>query len=104
MVWRFLVLSAVSRFVNDRRSYQVFFLRDDNARSVRVDEVSSVDFDVVKLHLDRGESVFITQRKCGAELRSAKGRTTEGRVPFVDERGAKDFSRNAGNPLFLIHT
>ena len=98
-----MVLGEVLRFVDDRRLYQVLFLRDDDSRSVRVDEVSVVDFDVVRSHLERGESVFITQRR-GAEFRLAKRRTRM-RVRFANECNSKEFSRKSvGRPWFLAHT
>ncbi len=96
-------MGEVLRFVGDRRLYQVFFLRDDAARSVRVDEVSIVDFDVVRMHLERGESVFITQRQPG-EFRFARPGNRMCVRP-ADVEGARQFSRrNAVNPWFFVHT
>ncbi len=44
-------------------SFQVFFLKNDRAQSVYIDESEEVDLLKVKKHLARGESVFITSRK-----------------------------------------
>ncbi len=99
---RLLVLSEVLRFVGDRRLYQIFFLRDDPARSVHVDEVSILDFDLIRMHLEHGESVFITQRQSG-ELRFARSRNRMRARP-VDVESARQFSRrNAINPWFFVH-
>ncbi len=98
---RLLVLGEALRFVGDRRLYQVLFLRDDAARSVHVDEVSVVDFDVVRMHLERGESVFITQTQSGGFARPRNGMHAR----TADVEGARQFSRrNAVNPWFFVHT
>ncbi len=97
-------MGEVLRFVGDRRLYQVLFLRDDAARSVRVDEVSAVDFDVVRMHLERGESVFITQTQSGG-FGFARHRDNTMRARPADVEGARQFSRrNAVNPWFFVHT
>ncbi len=41
----------------------IFFLNNDEAQSVHVDEVSEPDFSAVTKHLDSGGSVYITHRR-----------------------------------------
>ncbi len=48
--------------VMSRPLYQILFLRNDRHQSVMVDEVEELDFNIIKEHLERGESVFITTR------------------------------------------
>ncbi len=43
--------------------FQLFFLRDDENQSVEVEEVEEIDFNRVKKHLEKGESVFITRKR-----------------------------------------
>jgi len=43
--------------------YQVLFLKNDGDQSVEVEEVEQIDFVKIKEHLERGDSVFITNRR-----------------------------------------
>jgi hypothetical protein len=42
---------------------QLFFLKNDETQNVEVIEVNEIDFEEVKSHLERGESVFITRKR-----------------------------------------
>ncbi len=43
--------------------YQVLFLKNDGDQSVEVEEVEQIDFVKIKEHLERGDSIFITNRR-----------------------------------------
>ena len=50
--------------VNEKKPlFQLFFLKDDEDRSVEVKEVEEVDFREVERRLKQGESVFITCKR-----------------------------------------
>jgi hypothetical protein len=57
-----MMLSQVIRGVEDRSLYQVMFLKNDRRQDVYVEEVEEIDFEELRRHLERGESVFITSR------------------------------------------
>jgi hypothetical protein len=42
--------------------FQLFFLKNDENQNVEVVELDEIDFEEVKSHLEKGESVFITQK------------------------------------------
>jgi len=44
-------------------SLQLFFLKNDENQNVEVVEVDEIDFEEVKSRLEKGESVFITQKQ-----------------------------------------
>lgn len=44
-------------------TFQIFFLKDDENQSVEVEEVKEIDFEKVKNHVEKGESVFITLKR-----------------------------------------
>jgi hypothetical protein len=50
----------------------VFFLLNDEEESVKVEEVEEVDFETIKRHLKKGESVFITPKHPGQNERATK--------------------------------
>jgi hypothetical protein len=43
--------------------FQLFFLKDDEDQSIKVEEVEEIDFRKIKKHLEKGESVFITRKR-----------------------------------------
>jgi len=43
--------------------FQLFFLKNDQNKSVAVAELDEIDFEEVKSHLEIGESVFITRKQ-----------------------------------------
>jgi len=43
--------------------FQLFFLKNDSTQNVEVIELDEVDFEEVKSHLERGDSVFITRKQ-----------------------------------------
>lgn len=43
--------------------FQLFFLKNDATQNVEVIELEEVNFEEVKSHLERGNSVFITQKR-----------------------------------------
>ena len=43
--------------------FQLFFLKNDENRSIEVVEVEEIDFTEVKKHIEQGESVFITRKR-----------------------------------------
>ena len=49
----------------DRLTFQIFFLKNDGNQGVVVEEVSKIDFEKVKNHLEKGESVFIAPKRQG---------------------------------------
>lgn len=84
-------MGEVLRVVGGRGLFRVFFLRDDDVGCVRVNEVFGVDFEEVRLHLERGESVFISRwREAGLGLVGAKGKV---KSVVRSMRDARDYSR-----------
>ena len=55
-------LSQVIREVEEKSLYQVIFLKNNRHRGVYIEEVEEIDFEELREHLQRGESVFITSR------------------------------------------
>ena len=43
--------------------FQVFFLKNNKALGVEIDEVKRIDFEMVTRRLELGESVFIAQKR-----------------------------------------
>jgi len=43
--------------------FQLFFLKDNEDHSVKIEEVEEIDFRKVKKHLEQRESVFITLKR-----------------------------------------
>jgi hypothetical protein len=43
--------------------FQLFFLKNDENQNVEVIELDEINFEEVKSHLERGESVFITHKR-----------------------------------------
>jgi hypothetical protein len=43
--------------------FQLFFLKNDATQNVEVVELNEINFEEVKTHLERGESVFITRKR-----------------------------------------
>jgi len=43
--------------------FQLFFLKNDATQNVEVIELDEVNFEEVKSHLERGDSVFITRKQ-----------------------------------------
>jgi hypothetical protein len=43
--------------------FQLFFLKNDETQNVEVIELNEINFEDVKNHLERGESVFITRKR-----------------------------------------
>ena len=43
--------------------FQLFFLKTDSTQNVEVIESDEVNFEEVKNHLERGDSVFITRKQ-----------------------------------------
>ena len=58
-----MALSNTADFSRDKPLFQLFFLKDNEENSVKVEEVADINFTEVKLHLERGESVFITRKR-----------------------------------------
>lgn len=55
---------TVSRNIRvGRLIFQIFFLKEDGNQDVVVEEVSKIDFEKVKDHLEQGESVFIVPKR-----------------------------------------
>ncbi|MGD9130552.1 MAG: hypothetical protein PVH73_03135 [Candidatus Bathyarchaeota archaeon] len=44
-------------------SFQLFFLKNNATQNVEVIESDEVNFEEVKNHLERGDSIFITQKR-----------------------------------------
>jgi len=44
-----------------RRVFQLFYLRGED-ETVEVEEVDNVDFAEIEIHLEKGESIFITHK------------------------------------------
>jgi MinD-like ATPase involved in chromosome partitioning or flagellar assembly len=44
-------------------SFHLFFLENNPDQSVKVVEVDEIDFEEVKKHLEKGESVFISPKR-----------------------------------------
>ncbi|MFB3889944.1 MAG: hypothetical protein ACE14S_10670 [Candidatus Bathyarchaeia archaeon] len=63
-----------------RRSFQVFFMRNDASQDVEILELENVDFASVQERLDRGESVFITS-KHSQKVRAPKSKGVDSRTP-----------------------
>lgn len=61
--------TTLSQFDEKRAVFQLFFLKDDTDQSVEVEEVENVDFEKVRKHLLKGESVFIA---CKSSIDSNK--------------------------------
>ena len=50
--------------INEKKPlFQLFFLRNNENQSVKVEEVEEIDFEEVKKRLEQGESVFITHKR-----------------------------------------
>ena len=50
--------------INEKKPlFQLFFLKDNEDLGVEIDEVKKIDFEMVVRRLNRGESVFIVQKK-----------------------------------------
>jgi len=60
----------------DRLTFRIFFLKNDESQRVVVEEVSKIDFEKVKNHLEKGESVFIAPKRQG-ELRTSPVETDD---------------------------
>ena len=58
-----MVLRNVVEVNEEKPLFQLFFLKDDEDRSVEVKEVEEVDFGEVERRLKQGESVFITRKR-----------------------------------------
>ena len=43
--------------------FQLFFLKNDATQNVEVIELNEVNFEELKSHLERGDSVFITRKQ-----------------------------------------
>jgi hypothetical protein len=43
--------------------FQLFFLKNDENQNVEVIELNEINFEEVKSHLERGDSVFITRKR-----------------------------------------
>lgn len=57
------MLRKVVKAGKEKLLFQLFFLKNDENKSVEVVEVEEIDFAEVKRHIDRGESVFITPKR-----------------------------------------
>jgi hypothetical protein len=60
--WYTMVYRHVVEIIRERPLFQIMFLRNDKYRSVYVDEVEEMDFEIIKKHLEKGESIFITRK------------------------------------------
>lgn len=43
--------------------FQLFFLKNDATQDVEVTELDEINFEELKSHLERGDSVFITRKR-----------------------------------------
>ena len=65
-MFRVIALTAISvrleqLGVSDKPLFQIFFLKNDRDQSVRVEEVEEIDCEEIKSHIERGDSIFISQ-------------------------------------------
>ena len=44
-------------------TFQLFFLTDNKSSDIEVVEMNKIDFNEVKRHLEKGESVFISHKR-----------------------------------------
>jgi len=58
-----MVLRNVVKVDEEKPLFQLFFLKENEDRSVEVEEVEEIDFEEVKKRLEQGESVFITRKR-----------------------------------------
>jgi len=57
-----MILRNFGEVDEEKPLFQLFFLKDDEDRSVEVEEVEEINFEEVKKRLEHGESVFITRK------------------------------------------
>jgi len=57
-----MVLRNFGEVDEEKPLFQLFFLKDDEDRSVEVEEVEEINFEEVRKRLEQGESVFITHK------------------------------------------
>lgn len=98
-----MALNEIMKDLGQKALFHVFFLKNDQEKSVRIDEVEDIDFDEIKTHLQRGESIFITH-----------GEKSDFKIPKISnslrrrllyEDAAKTFSKkNARRPWYFTHT
>ena len=44
-------------------AFQLFFLKNDATQNVELIELNEINFEEIKKHLERGDSVFITRKR-----------------------------------------
>jgi len=57
-----MVLRKVIEVDEEKPVFQLFFLKEDEDQSVKVEEVEEIDASEVERRLKQGESVFITRK------------------------------------------
>lgn len=80
-----MALEKIVKPVKERDRFQLFFLKNDEYEGVEVEEVEEIDFEGIMERLDRGESVFITNKR--------------GQEPYPRSRRRED----AEEPWYFIH-
>jgi hypothetical protein len=63
--------------LGSKPKFIVFFLLNDEEESVKVEEVEEVNFETIKRHLKKGESVFITPKHPEQNKRATKSHKQE---------------------------
>ncbi len=98
-----MALNEIIEALEQKPLFHVLFLKNDAEKSVRIDEVEDIDFDEIKTHLERGESIFITRRE-KPEFRIPK-LSNNLRRRIIYEDAAKTFSKkNPLRPWCVNHT
>lgn len=57
------ILQDIFKAVEKKPMFQLVFLSDDKSQSVEVAEVEEIDFQQIKMHVENGDSVFITKKE-----------------------------------------
>jgi hypothetical protein len=98
-----LALNEIMKDLGQKSLFHVFFLKNDEEKSVKIDEVEDIDFDEIKTHLERGESIFITHgEKPDFKIPNLSNNL---RKRLACEDAVKTFSKkNANRPWYFVHT
>lgn len=85
----------IMKDLDQKALFHVFFLKNDEEETVKIDEVEDIDFDEIKTHLERGESIFITHTE--------KNLNSNSQAQQQSRRRCKDVFEEESSQTMVLH-
>jgi hypothetical protein len=83
------------------RLFQVLFLKNDGSEGVEAEEVEELNFTSIKDHLERGESIFITNKSAQTKITVQPKKKTS--VNLINKKRKENSTKTKREKWYFDH-